>query len=161
MARCRQTSSHYLNQCWLRYMQLYSFSTSQWVNVMISTFQQLIRDVTLWINFLSAFYHRHLSNVFETTRASYSNTPIFPRSKFWRHLIRNAIVILQGDVFENVVCKMSATLVRFQYVTISRSRWHILFYGWGNGYRCHGCSYAARLSVAKTGSIGCMNNCLV
>ena len=34
MACCRQATSHYLNQCWPRFMSLYGITRPQWVNVM-------------------------------------------------------------------------------------------------------------------------------
>ena len=34
MAWCRQESSHYLNQCWLRYLTPYVVTRPQWVNLL-------------------------------------------------------------------------------------------------------------------------------
>ena len=35
MARCHQATSHYLNQCWLRFMSSYGINGPQWVNEML------------------------------------------------------------------------------------------------------------------------------
>ena len=50
MAWCRQTTSHYLNQCWLKSMSSYGIIRPQWVNVTQITKTPLFVEKTIQVN---------------------------------------------------------------------------------------------------------------
>ena len=113
MAWYHQVTSHYLNQCWPRFMSPYDITRPQWVNYSLWQAEWSLshNELTHW----GRVMHICIGKITITGSDNYLNQCLSIvnwtlGNKLQWNVNRNSNIFVQENAFENVVCEMTSIL---------------------------------------------------